>query len=166
MSPSAGLRRPCPPAPPECGGTGRRFLDRHARPHPRQRRRRVLDLGLRRRVPTSGTSAWSRTSLTRSTPSSPVTLTSPSGTVVTLTSKNGGPNANVFNGTAWDQQANPLGQIPYASNAGLVTDQIYVNGVTASPLAPEEPLGAFTGEDPNGTWTLRVSDDAAATPAS
>ncbi|MEX1243759.1 MAG: proprotein convertase P-domain-containing protein [Thermoanaerobaculia bacterium] len=90
-----------------------------------------------------------------------VTLTSPSGTIVTLTSKNGGSNANVFNGTVWDDQANPSGQIPYTSNAGLVTDQTYVNGVAASPLAPEEALGAFTGEDPNGTWTLRISDDAA-----
>ncbi len=90
-----------------------------------------------------------------------VTLTSPSGTVVTLTSKNGGSNANVFNGTVWDDQANPSGQIPYASNVGLVTDRTYVNGVLASPLAPEEALGAFTDEDPNGTWTLRISDDAA-----
>src|SRR3954447_5383625 len=33
------------------------------------------------------------------------------------------------------------------------------DGVTASPLAPEEALGAFIGENPNGTWTLTVSDD-------
>ena len=33
-------------------------------------------------------------------------------------------------------------------------------GVLASPLAPEESLGAFRGESPNGLWTLTVSDDA------
>src|SRR5205085_930820 len=42
-----------------------------------------------------------------------------------------------------------------------VTDQPYSLGVLASPLTPEESLGAFLGTDPNGTWTLTVSDDAA-----
>jgi subtilisin-like proprotein convertase family protein len=90
-----------------------------------------------------------------------VTLSSPAGTIVTLTSHNGGGNANVFDGTTWDDQANPGGQVPYAANNGLVTDHTYVDGVMASPLAPEEALGAFVGQDPNGTWTLRISDDVA-----
>jgi len=89
-----------------------------------------------------------------------ITLTSPSGTVVTLTTDNGGANDNVFAGTIWDDAANPAGQVPYASNNGLVTDHGFVNLTLASPLAPEEPLAAFIGENPNGTWTLRVSDDA------
>ena len=90
-----------------------------------------------------------------------VTLTSPAGTVVTLTSGNGGLNADVFDGTVWDDQANPAGQVPYSENEGLVTDHTYQTGVTATPLAPEEALGAFVGEDPNGIWTLRVGDVAA-----
>ena len=90
-----------------------------------------------------------------------VTLTSPAGTVVTLTSGNGGANADVFDGTAWDDQANPVGQVPYSANDGMVTDHTYASGVTATPLAPEEALGAFAGEDPNGTWTLRVGDGVA-----
>ncbi|MCY3003572.1 MAG: proprotein convertase P-domain-containing protein [Planctomycetota bacterium] len=78
-----------------------------------------------------------------------VTLISPSGTVVVITTDNGGINDNVFNGTIWDDS------IP-----DPVTDRIYQNLVTASPLSPEGRLAAFRGEDPNGTWTLRVQDDA------
>ncbi len=89
-----------------------------------------------------------------------ITLTSPAGTVVTLTSGNGGGNDNVFNGTIWDDNANPGGQVPYSSNNGLATDQTYVNLTTATPLVPEENFGAFIGQNPNGTWTLRISDQA------
>ncbi|HEX6833675.1 MAG TPA: proprotein convertase P-domain-containing protein, partial [Rudaea sp.] len=90
-----------------------------------------------------------------------VTLTSPAGTVVTLTTDNGTSYDNVFNGTVWDDSANPGGQVPYTTNNGLVTDHAYVNLTVASPLVPEEPLAAFIGEDPNGTWTLTISDDLA-----
>jgi subtilisin-like proprotein convertase family protein len=90
-----------------------------------------------------------------------VTLQSPAGTVVTLTTDNGGGNDNVFNGTVWDDDANPGGQVPYVTNAGLVTDHPYVSLTTATPLAPEESLFAFFGEDPAGTWTITISDDLA-----
>jgi len=90
-----------------------------------------------------------------------VTLTSLAGTVVTLTSGNGGNNADVFDGTVWDDQADPGGQVPYASNAGLATDRSYVSGATATPLVPEEALGAFGGENPNGLWTLTIADSTA-----
>ncbi len=91
-----------------------------------------------------------------------ITLMSPAGTVVTLTTDNGGTNDNGFAGTLFDDQADPDGQVPYASNDGLVNDSLYTNLVPETPLAPEEALGAFRGEDPAGTWTLTVSDDAAA----
>lgn len=90
-----------------------------------------------------------------------ITIQSPAGTVVTLTTDNGSGNDNVFNGTVWDDDANPLGQVPYTSNVGMVTDHVYTNLVTATPLTPEEALGAFMGENPNGTWTITISDDAA-----
>jgi subtilisin-like proprotein convertase family protein len=90
-----------------------------------------------------------------------ITITSPAGTVVTLTTDNGAGNDNVFNGTLWDDQANPGGQVPYTTNNGMVTDHAYVNLTLASPLTPEEPLGLFSGDDPNGTWTLTISDDLA-----
>jgi subtilisin-like proprotein convertase family protein len=88
-----------------------------------------------------------------------ITLTSPAGTVVTITTDNGGGNDDVFNGTLWDDSANPAGLVPYTSNNGLVTDHSYLNGVLASPLVPEEGLIAFKNENPNGLWTLTIVDD-------
>jgi subtilisin-like proprotein convertase family protein len=90
-----------------------------------------------------------------------ITLMSPAGTVVTLTTDNGAGNDNVFNGTLWDDDANPAGQVPYTTNNGVTTDHAYVNLTLATPLVPEEALGAFIGEDPNGTWTITISDDLA-----
>lgn len=91
-----------------------------------------------------------------------VTLTSPSGTVVTITSDNGGTNDNVFNGTRWDDEADPDSQIPYgATNPNIVTNHAYANNVTVPDLTVEEALSAFIGENPNGVWTLRISDDLA-----
>ncbi len=87
-----------------------------------------------------------------------VTLTSPAGTVVTLTSANGGGADDVYAGTRWDDDADPDGALPYATNDGLATDHAYGSSVLASPLVPEEALGAFIGEDPNGTWTLTIAD--------
>ena len=87
-----------------------------------------------------------------------ITLQSPAGTVVTLSTDNGGTNLNLGHGTAWDDDANPGGQVPYTTNNGLVTDRDYSAG-WPSVIAPEEALGAFNGESPNGTWTLMVSDD-------
>ena len=88
-----------------------------------------------------------------------MTLRSPQGTVVTLSTDNGGGNGDVFADTYWDDDANPGGQVPYTSNDGLVTDHVYTNLVNASPLVPEEALSAFIGEDPNGDWVLTISDD-------
>ncbi len=90
-----------------------------------------------------------------------ITITSPTGTVVTLTTDNASTNDDVYNGTTWDDDANPAGQVPYTNNNGLATDHLYAISTLASPLAPEEPLGAFIGENPNGTWTITISDDAA-----
>jgi subtilisin-like proprotein convertase family protein len=90
-----------------------------------------------------------------------ITLTSPAGTTVTLSSNNGGSFDDVFNGTWWRDNANPGGQVPYASNNGLVTDQVYANLVATTPLVPEEPLHAFYGEDPNGDWVLTIADTVA-----
>ena len=80
-----------------------------------------------------------------------MTLTSPAGTVVTISTDNGGTNDDVFNGTLWDDNAN----VP-------CVDYTYVNATLASPLSPEGRLSAFRGENPNGTWTLTIADDAAA----
>ena len=79
-----------------------------------------------------------------------ITIQSPAGTVVTLTTDNGAGNDNVFDGTLWNDSANDP-----------VTDHIYTNMALASPLSPEEPLAAFIGEDPNGDWVLTIADDDA-----
>lgn len=89
-----------------------------------------------------------------------ITLKSPSGTVATLTTDNGSGHDNVFNGTLWDDQADPEGQVPYDNNEHLVTDKEFFNLVPASHIVPEESFAAFLGEDPNGTWVLTISDDA------
>lgn len=88
-----------------------------------------------------------------------ISITSPAGTIVTLTTDNGAGNDNVFNGTVWDDDANPGGTVPYSANNGVVTDQTYANLTLASPLVPEGALGAFVGENPNGTWTITITDD-------
>ncbi len=83
--------------------------------------------------------------------------------VVTITDHNGGPNANVFDGTRWKNNANRLGQVPYTPNhrfnEGLVTDHPYANYVRVMELTPQESFGAFIGEDPKGDWVLTITDD-------
>ena len=76
-----------------------------------------------------------------------ITLTSPQGTKIILSSGNGGDNSNVFNGTRWDEQAGTA-----------VTDYVFSNGVVATNLVPEEAMGAFIGENPNGSWSLDIVD--------
>ena len=88
-----------------------------------------------------------------------ITLLSPAGTVVTISSDNGSSFDNVFAGTLFDDDADPDGQVPFATNPNSVSDHPYVNLVPATPLTPEEALAAFIDEDPNGTWTLTISDD-------
>jgi uncharacterized repeat protein (TIGR01451 family) len=93
-----------------------------------------------------------------------ISLTSPQGTTVSLTNGRfvtGGGADDVFNGTLWDDGANPGGTLPYVTNTGLASDHNYQDGVVATPLAPVEGLGAFVGEDPIGVWTLTVADQSA-----
>lgn len=81
-----------------------------------------------------------------------VTLISPKGTAVTITSRNGGSADNVFNGTIWRDDAGA------ANPPGPVTDQTFASHIVETPICPEEAMGAFSGEDPNGVWTLQVED--------
>lgn len=85
-----------------------------------------------------------------------IRLTSPAGTVATITTRNGGASDDVFKGTLWDDGADP------ADTGHVATDHTYPSLVVASPLVPEEAMGAFIGEDPNGTWTLHVADEVGA----
>ena len=63
-----------------------------------------------------------------------------------------------------DDDADPGNQVPYTSPlaaSNLTTDTTYTNLVPEATLVPEEAMGAFVGENPNGVWTLSIADDAA-----
>ena len=81
-----------------------------------------------------------------------ISLTSPAGTQVTITTDNGGFLDNLYNGTVWDDDGGDT------NGPGPITDNDLTNNVTETPVVPEEALGAFIGEDPNGTWTLTATD--------
>jgi len=75
-----------------------------------------------------------------------ITLTSPSGTVVELTTDNGG-SGNDYIDTIFDDEAGTsvtTGSAPFTGS-----------------FSPEGVLGDFDGESSFGTWTLTVFDDAA-----
>lgn len=77
-----------------------------------------------------------------------ITLISPSGTEVTLSSNNGQAAPNAFADVYWDDQADsPVSLYDFSSSA-------VVN------LTPEEPLDFLQGEIPNGDWRLRIEDQA------
>lgn len=74
------------------------------------------------------------------------TLTSPSGTTVTLTAGNGGNGANYSTVTFDDQGTTSVG------NGSAPFSGTY---------SPNQPLAAFAGETANGTWTLKLVDGSA-----
>src|SRR5690349_17607747 len=81
-----------------------------------------------------------------------IKLTSPAGTIATVSAYNGGSYDDVFNGTLFDDES-----------ANDVLTYGYVNGVAAPDLRPESGFNAlFRGENPNGVWTLSVEDTAGA----
>ncbi|MEP7356754.1 MAG: proprotein convertase P-domain-containing protein, partial [Anaerolineales bacterium] len=110
-------------------------------------------------ITSAGTSLWRLTVTTDITHTwnndLSIFLTSPAGTRVSLSTRNGGDLDNVFHGTTWYDKAG------VANAPGPVTLAGFDDGVAETPLAPEEPLGAFRGEDPNGPWMLEVDDDSA-----
>ncbi len=79
-----------------------------------------------------------------------LTLISPAGTRCDVSSNNAGANADVFNGTLWDDQS-----------VNNCTSYPYSNGTPAPDLKPEQSLNqTFRGETPNGVWSLEVADVA------
>ncbi|HJQ84616.1 MAG TPA: proprotein convertase P-domain-containing protein, partial [Candidatus Binatia bacterium] len=77
-------------------------------------------------------------------------LTAPSGRRIDLVTDVGGGNDDLWAGTTFDDQAGGP-----ASDATLPA-----SGTAFARVAGEGALSAFLGEDPNGTWTLTVVDDA------
>jgi len=82
-----------------------------------------------------------------------VFLTSPAGTRIDLATDIGNGLADLYQATTFDDDApSPVGDI-----------QLPASGEALGPVIPEGALGAFLGEDPNGTWTLTVADDSGGT---
>lgn len=79
-----------------------------------------------------------------------ITLISPNGTMLDLSSGNGGPADNGFAGTLFDDAA-----------ATRVTEITFTNPNPVPTAIPERNLGRLFGENPNGTWTLSVKDTGA-----
>ncbi|MBK8180537.1 MAG: proprotein convertase P-domain-containing protein [Planctomycetes bacterium] len=79
-----------------------------------------------------------------------IELTSPAGTVVTISNSNGAGEVDIFAGTLFDDQSlNSVVSYPYTS------------GVAVPDLQPEQSLNdTLRGENPNGSWTLSITDQA------
>jgi hypothetical protein len=80
-----------------------------------------------------------------------ISLISPAGTTVTVSTDNGGGNNNSFNGTLFDADLMPT-----------VTDAVYPVDAVLPQASPEGSFDNFLGQDPNGAWTLTIADDAGA----
>jgi subtilisin-like proprotein convertase family protein len=80
-----------------------------------------------------------------------IKLTSPSGKTVTLMNRPGGSlnSGNNFCQTVLDD-----------AGATSIQDVAVSDAPFTGTFRPASPLAAFTGEDPNGTWILNVSDNA------
>jgi len=83
-----------------------------------------------------------------------ISLVSPSGRTITLTSDNGGALDNVFAGTTFDDQATGTPSAPNVSNF------IFTNLTPSGPIQPEEALGSLIGQPAAGPWVLVILDDA------
>ncbi len=75
-------------------------------------------------------------------------LTSPSGTTIILISGRGGGGNNFCTVLLDDDGGFPA------------TSTMPTSGAVGGNFAPENPLSAFDGQDPNGNWILNVSDNA------
>jgi cysteine-rich repeat protein len=82
-----------------------------------------------------------------------ISLLSPAGTTVSLTTNNGAANDDVFATTVFDDQA------PGTPSARNVRNVTYTNLVSVGTVQPEQALGAFVGELAQGPWALVVQDD-------
>ncbi len=79
-------------------------------------------------------------------------LTAPSGRRIDLVTDRGGGADDLYRGTTFDDDApTPVSDVDFT---------MVPAGTALGAVVPEGALGAFTGEDPNGTWTLTVVDDA------
>lgn len=79
-------------------------------------------------------------------------LTSPSNHTVTLASDLGNTISGAYAGVNFDDQA-----------GRDITATTFTSGEALGNINPEKPLALFSGETPNGTWTINAYDDTAGT---
>ena len=77
-----------------------------------------------------------------------VRLTSPQGTTVLISNRRGSGSLSALS-TKWDDSA---------GQNNLITQVAWSAQQTRPTMVPESALGAFIGQDPNGTWKLTVAD--------
>src|SRR4029434_9912127 len=87
-----------------------------------------------------------------------ISLVSPSGRTVTLTTDNGAQNDDVFAGTTFDDQAAGPPSMPNVRNF------TFTNLVATGPIQPEGAMAAFMGEAAAGPWALVLVDDSGSPP--
>ena len=85
-----------------------------------------------------------------------ISLISPTGTEVALSSGNGGSGDNYGSG------ANDCSGTPTSFDDVAATSITAGTAPLAGSFRPEEPLSAFAGENQEGGWILRIADTAAA----
>ena len=78
-----------------------------------------------------------------------ITLESPGGVTITIARERGGVTADAYHGTVWDDQAGEP-----------VSDHTFGTGLAAH-LSPEQAVARLRGTNPNGVWTIYVSDPVA-----
>ncbi|MGE0481022.1 MAG: proprotein convertase P-domain-containing protein, partial [Phycisphaerae bacterium] len=92
-----------------------------------------------------------------------LTLTSPSGTTITLMDRPGQPEVGTF-GYGNDDLGNPATGDKFYFVDGFARYDVGSAGVPVNQptgnWGPDQPLATFAGEDKGGTWTLTVSDNA------
>ena len=86
-----------------------------------------------------------------------LSLISPGGTTVALTTNNGGANDDVYANAVFDDQA--AATTPGTTSARNVRNITFTNLVSVGTVQPEQALGAFVGELAQGPWALVVQDD-------
>lgn len=84
-----------------------------------------------------------------------ISLISPAGTEVALSSGNGGAGDNYGSG------ANDCSGTPTSFDDVAATSITAGTAPLAGSFSPEEPLSAFAGENQEGGWILRIADTAA-----
>jgi len=82
-----------------------------------------------------------------------ISLVSPGGRTITLSSDNGADFDDVFAGTTFDDQA------PGIPSAANVRNFVFADLTPTGSIQPEEALGAAIGEPAAGPWVLVVVDD-------